>query len=206
MKKLTKKTAFPLLVTALVAALAFAGVALADDPPATTTDDGSQLIEGQVLRVREQVRTRDGSRVDEVVVRTRDGERVRLRLDGAGEASRLGLRKGDPVRAEVEAGEVSRRTYRVRSMRNERSGEELTLGNTRTMTRQQLRDGSGAGGQHQYGSGNGSLEGRGGHYGTGGGSGQGTMNRTRTRTPGSCAGSGAHHSFHHGGGGGRGRR
>jgi hypothetical protein len=112
----------------------------------------SQTVSGEVIQIEQKVRTQNEGELQQITVRTRQGEQVRLNLGEAGWCDDC-VHVGDRVRVRTmrrdsgTAGEP----LRVRSMRNETTGQKLRVRDRsgdlvqmkdRDRARLRLRDGS----------------------------------------------------------------
>jgi hypothetical protein len=112
-----------MLLGALILA---AGLCLPAMIPATAQTDDTEVVEGEVVAVREAVRTRNEGACEEIAVRTRQRQELRLRLGPAGEEGPC-CRIGDRIRARVVAGPAEDGARRVRAMWNRRTGQTLSF-------------------------------------------------------------------------------
>jgi len=106
--KATKRT---VILAALLAAGAWA--------PAAAE---AQVIEGQVVRVTQQ--TVNEGELDVLTIRTQQGETMRLLLGRAGSSAGR-VQEGDRIRARLSNAQPAGESYRVRSMKVQRTGERL---------------------------------------------------------------------------------
>jgi hypothetical protein len=103
-----------------------------------------QKVKGEVIKVEQHVRTRNGGEYDRLTIRTRQGEEMRLRL-GEGGACEGCFREGDRIRARIRAGEGPQADCQVRSMKLRREGRMLAFREEGgRMIRVQDRSGPGA--------------------------------------------------------------
>jgi hypothetical protein len=117
----TPRWSFPGLVLILV-------LILITSLPITAQDDDPPTIQGEVVQVHQNVRTRNGGAFDELTVRTRQGEQMRLRLGAAGECPGC-VQAGDTIRARVMAGGPTDGALNVRQMKVRNSGQSYRFRN-----------------------------------------------------------------------------
>jgi hypothetical protein len=89
--------------------------------PTALAAENSSRIDGQVLEVREQVRTDGGETSSELTIRTRHGENLRLRLGVPGSCEDC-VQAGDRVRVRLMAGPDPDGAFQVRTMKVRRTG------------------------------------------------------------------------------------
>lgn len=185
----------------IVMALAFFATLALMLPGAVAQEVGEEtVVEGEVVQIRNQVRTHSGGEVQQIMVRTRQGEMKQLQLGDPSACTGECLQVGDQVRARVmtqtrtqsrietqadtaaaSAGDVaataSGEALAVRSMKVRRTGQELTFRDASgdlLRTRSRAKDGTGAGSGDRMRTRDQIHE-----PGTGGGSGSGTRGGSR---------------------------
>ncbi len=118
---------------------------------AATAAQERGTLAGEIMEVRQSVRTENEGAFDEIRVRTREGQDTWVRL-GPANRSQERWQVGDRVRARFVGGAangqavdaVSARNYRTGTTERIRSGDGTRL---RLQTRDRLQDGSGSGTQ-----------------------------------------------------------
>lgn len=127
----------------LVALLAFSLAGMLTTAPASAKRT-YQKVKGEVIKVEQHVRTRNGGEYDRLTIRTRQGEELRLRLDGGGACDGC-FQEGDRIRARIRIGEGPDADCQVRFMKLRRQGRMLAFREQDgRMVRVQDRSGPGA--------------------------------------------------------------
>lgn len=98
------------------------GLALPAALPAMAQTDDTEVVEGEVVAVRQTVRTRNEGACEEIAVRTRQRQELRLRLGPSGEGEPC-CQVGDWIRARVVVGPAEDGARRVCSLWNRRTGQ-----------------------------------------------------------------------------------
>ena len=130
-----KRTLVALLAFSLAGMLATA---------AASAERAYQKVKGEVIKVEQHVRTRNGGEYDRLTIRTRQGEEMRLRL-GEGGACEGCFQEGDRIRARIRAGEGPEADCQVRFMKLRREGRMFAFREEGgRMVRVQDRSGPGA--------------------------------------------------------------
>ena len=109
----------------LVALLAFSLAGMLTTAPASARRT-YQKVKGEVIKVEQHVRTRNGGEYDRLTIRTRQGEELRLRLGGVGACDGC-FQEGDRIRARIRIGEGPDADCQVRFMKLRRQGRMLAF-------------------------------------------------------------------------------